>query len=100
MLDESKRHFTPGRPIYCDLFGGVIVIVSTCGSDKRKDGVPLSLIGIRYQMSPSDDLEAEAHTYTVNGRWHFDSTPAKWDLWDADLETLKPFRGKLYAVAS
>ena len=85
-LDPTQRKFTIDCPIHTDLHGGVIRILSTNGITALR-GRKMPIIALRYQAG-SDELSEEY--YTMDGGWDLRGEPSNFDLWDADLTSIKP----------
>lgn len=85
-LDHNQRKFTLLHPVHIDLFGGIVKIIHT-NSPMVLRGRAQPILALRWQPGVSDEI-TEEH-YSLEGGWCMDGKPSKYDLWDADLDSIK-----------
>lgn len=97
MLDDKSRRFTLTHPVHTDLFGGIVKIIHT-NSPMVLRGRAQPILALRWQPGVSDEI-TEEH-YSLDGQWDMEGKVSRYDLWDADLDTIRPLpKVKLEVVA-
>lgn len=83
-FDESRRRFTLNQPVHVDLFGGVVKIICTNAPSTGCFNQPI--LALRYDASG----EISEEHYSLEGGWDHEGKPSRFDLWDADLASVRP----------
>lgn len=86
-MDPTRRRFTIDHPIHIDLYGGIVKIIAT-NCRYKSNGIEYPLLGLRWQAGEPDTLD-EFH-YLADGSCGLSDKVHGFDLWDADLASIKP----------